>query len=82
MKTFLSITVRGKRGVLYEEKCESLSLTNDLGNLDILPDHTNFVSVVSGDIVAKDTQGRTWKQNCSKALVRVTSNVVDVLLFD
>lgn len=82
MKPLLQVAIRGKRGILFKGECESVTMENTIGVFDILPDHINYVSVIFGEIVAREQTKKIWRENCQKALVRVMGNAVDVLFFD
>lgn len=78
----LNLTVRGKAEVFFQKECLSVSMVNEVGQFDILPEHANFISIVNGVIKVNESSGKTWKKECIRGIVRVASNMVDVVILE
>ena len=81
-KQKLSITIRNKTKVLLQKECASISMINEIGPFDILPEHANFVAVVRGEILVRDMSGGVTKLNCVRGVTRVNTDVVDVVFLE
>lgn len=76
----LRVTVRDRAGALFEGEAEAVSSHNDKGPFDILPLHTNFISIIHKgvtlhlkDKVVKDLSFET-------GVLKVAENKVEVYL--
>lgn len=76
----LYVTVRDRAGALFEGEAEAVSSHNDKGPFDILPLHTNFISIIHKgvalhlkDKVVKDLSFET-------GVLKVAENKVEVYL--
>jgi len=81
-KQKLSVTIRNKTKVLFEKECASISMTNEIGPFDILPEHANFVAIIKGEILAREMSGEVTKLNCVRGVTRVSTDVVDVVFLE
>jgi len=82
MTESLNVTVRNKTNVFLKADCLSISMSNTVGPFDILPEHANFISLIAGEVVAREVSGKTWKKEGVRGVVRVVSNVVDVVILE
>ena len=78
----LTVIVRSKTKLLYEKPSQSVSLKNDLGPFDILPEHENFISSTAGDITIISTKGEKWNTTHQIGIVKVTTDKVEVVVLD
>lgn len=46
----LPLVVRDRTGVLFEGEVDAVSSVNDKGPFDVLPLHTNFISIITGAV--------------------------------
>ena len=44
----LPLVIRDRTGVLFEGEVDAVSSVNDKGPFDMLPLHTNFISIIKG----------------------------------
>jgi len=74
----LTVTIKSRKETLFEGKAFSITSQNERGFFDVLPFHTNFVTLVK-DFVVLD-KGLSSEKNIQvdKGIVTVTSNVVRV----
>ena len=74
----LTVTIKSKTESIFEGKAFSITSLNQRGFFDILPFHTNYVSLIK-DFVVLDKGLATEKNiQLDKGIVTVTSNVVRV----
>ena len=59
--------------VYYEGEAFSLSATNAQGPFDILPEHANFISLISKGVVAIDTPFGKRQYSLERGILRVRS---------
>ncbi len=63
--------------VILDEEVTAVSLKNEVGKFDILPQHTNFISPVQEDIIVWN--GRQRRQiNIDQGIVHVKNNKVRI----
>lgn len=78
----IKVTVRNKTAVHFDSDCLSISMLNGVGPFDILPEHANFISIVSGEIIINELSGKQWKHNCVRGVARAVNNVIDVVILE
>lgn len=78
----LSVSIKGKESTVFESKCLSVSMANRLGQFDILPEHANFVSTFSGNITVRKVSESAQEVFCSKGLVKVENNNVEIVILE
>ena len=73
----IHIVVHDRKGILYTGMALALSGTNQIGAFDVLPEHANFVSVVTDglQIHEKDAVKEVF---FDRGILRVHENVVEV----
>lgn len=49
----LDVLIRDRGGALYEGKVDSLSSFNDRGPFDVLPLHSNFISLIKKSVALR-----------------------------
>ena len=79
-RPIISVTVRGRTGIVWEGEVKALSSQNKVGKFDILPMHTNFVSTVSKKLRLHKVDGKIEEINVESGLVHVFQNKVIVFL--
>lgn len=78
----LKVVVRNKTKVFLQTDCSSVSMESEVGPFDVLPEHANMVAVIKGEVLARPMSGKEWKVVCTKGVVRVTGDVVDVVILE
>lgn len=79
-KTILYVKVRTPETVLFEGEAEAVSSINEKGVFDVLPLHTNFISVVKEYLIVHEKENKTKKIDIQNGVVRVTGNKVNIFL--
>lgn len=76
----LSIMIRDRSGVLYEGTIEAFSAYNDRGPFDVLPLHTNFISLIKQQIDLR-LQGSIFKNlPLETGVMKVKENKIEVYI--
>lgn len=79
-KKDLKIVVKSRKETLFEGDAYSLTSTNERGFFDVLPFHTNFVTLIK-DFVVVDKGLETEKNvKLEKGILTVIKNEVNVYL--
>lgn len=75
----VKVVVMARSGVVWSGEGTSCSMVNTLGPLDILAEHTQFVTPIKDKVTVRDGQVVVWEQDLSApALCRVKANVVEI----
>lgn len=80
MKSELKVTIYGPESVLYQGKINALSSLNDKGIFDILPTHTNFISVIKDKIILHENTGHKTEFKLKKGVLKIVGDQVSVFL--
>ena len=76
----LFLTVRNREQVLINEQVKSISSYNDKGLFDVLPEHTNFISLIHKFIAIRRSNGEAIQIRLENGIMRVFKEKVDVFL--
>ncbi len=76
-KTF-SVTVRDRNGIVFDGEVRALSAYNAKGLFDILPVHSNFISVLRQKLILHKVDGSKQEMNLESGVVRALLNKVVV----
>ncbi len=75
------LTIYTSEGVMFKDAVKIVSSANSVGKFDILPEHSNFISIVKDRITAVLSDGKTKQfPIIGNAIMRVLSNKVDVFI--
>lgn len=76
----VKVTVRTPEGVVFEDAVRALSATNESGLFDIIYEHTNFVTVLTGDVLLHLQDGSEKNFAVQTGVLRAFNSEVDVLI--
>jgi F0F1-type ATP synthase epsilon subunit len=74
----LEVYIRSRTKNYYKGSAQSLTTYNDKGELDILPMHTNFVSIIKKYIIVDKGLPTLKKFDLESAVLSVQDGKVDV----
>ena len=57
-------------------------MVNELGPFDVLPEHTNYIGIIGGEVVVREEDGKEKRLTCIRGVTRVTTNVVEVVFIE
>ena len=77
-KLFLNIKSRGK--VYYNDFCDIVSSTNEVGPFDILPFHTNFVCLIKDYTHVYVGDSKILDLKIASGILKVEDNRVSIYL--
>lgn len=76
----LYLKVRNREILIFDGPVKSVTSFNDKGVFDVLPQHTNFISLVGRFLSFRDFAGEKREIKLDSAIMRVYSNKIEVFL--
>lgn len=76
----LTVSIMNSEQVLYAGEVTAISSYNDLGLFDILPLHTNFITLIKDAVIIKELTGAKKEIKIAKGVLRAKANQVEVFL--
>ena len=77
---FFQLTVISPDKTIFEDRVKALSAWNEKGPFDILPMHTNFVSIIKGKLTIKTMDGKKNEIEIGNAILKAFENTVYVFV--
>jgi len=72
----IRVTVRNRTQILFDDYVKSLSSKNDTGVFDILPEHSNFISLISSPLILRKIDGHKQEITFNNGLIKVKDNAI------
>jgi len=72
----IHVTVRNRTKVLFNDEVKSVSSKNDTGIFDILPEHSNFISLISSPLIIRKLDGHKQEISFTNGLIKVKDNSI------
>ena len=79
-KNRLYVTVRSRKGLIYEGELSAISSFNQVGRFDVLPQHANFVSMITKSVILHKPDGKQEEINVDKGVIMVERNRVQLFI--
>ena len=76
----INITVISPEETLFKGQAKALTCHNLDGVLDILPSHSNFISLIDKYIIIHSLDGKEKKITIGKALIKALADEIIILL--
>ena len=76
----LRVTVRSRQGLVFDGRLFAVSSRNAKGVFDVLPMHTNFVSMITDKVVLRRPDGKKDELRVSSGVMVVENNQVKIFL--
>jgi F-type H+-transporting ATPase subunit epsilon len=80
MSDSLSITIINAEQTLYEGPARALSSTNEEGPFDVLPMHSNFISIIKDFLIIHHEKGDKKELKIEGGVLRAFENRIQVFL--
>lgn len=64
----------------FKGKAEAVSSQNRLGNFDILPEHTNFITLIFGNLTIHTPDKKKFTYQFERGVLEVSENRVNIFL--
>lgn len=72
----IRVTVRNRKKIIFDDYVTALTSRNDSGTFDVLPEHSNFISVLRDSITLHLVDGRKIKILLKNGLIKVKDNAI------
>lgn len=76
----LHLIIKNRETTLFDGSVFFVSSFNELGRFDVLPQHTNFISLIKEKISYQTLDGEEKSITLNNGIIRVESNSVEVYL--
>ena len=80
MQSEISVTIYTLESIVYQGKVKAVTSLNEKGKFDILPLHSNFISVVKDYLVLNERQGTKKEFKFKRGVLRVVDNNLSIFL--
>jgi len=70
----IKITVRNRTAILFDDFVKSVTSKNDTGEFDILPTHSNFITLITSPLVLRKVDGEKKEIKFSNGILKVKDN--------
>jgi F0F1-type ATP synthase epsilon subunit len=74
------LTVRQRTSLIFQGEVKAFSSCNSKGDFDIMPQHINFITIISKLYKIHNLDGSITEMNIDDGIVRVHMNKVNVYL--
>lgn len=80
-ETAIAVCVRNGDKILYNATAKVVSSVNEMGIFDILPLHSNFISIIKEEIIIHESSGGKKKIPITdRGVLSVRENKIDIFL--
>ncbi len=76
----LKVMVRSNDAVLFQGDAQSITTSNEYGDMDILPGHVEFISLIFDKLIIDTGKEKDEEITLQSGVVRVFKNQVDIFL--
>ncbi len=76
----LTVTIRDRKGVVWEGAAAAVTGRNVAGAFDVLPEHSNFISIISKKLVIKTADKKIREFNVESGILQVREDKVMIYL--
>lgn len=76
----LILAVRSREKTLFEGEVKAVTSYNDKGIFDILPYHTNFITLIKKSLIIHKIEGNSEELKVDSGVLKVSQNQVHVYL--
>jgi len=78
--TVLQVTIKNPQSFIFQGKAIAVSCINDTGPFDVLPLHSNFISLIKNYILLYESKTKIRKVQFEQGIIKVFENNVDIFL--
>ena len=72
----IHLTVRNRTKVLFDDDVKSVTSKNDTGIFDVLPEHSNFISLISSPLTIRKLDGGKQEITFANGIIKVKDSSV------
>jgi len=77
---FLTVTVKSPGKTVFSGPAQAVTSTNEKGTFDILPYHTNFISLIKDMVIIHQANQKELKIDLQTGIVKVFEDTVHILI--
>lgn len=72
----IHVIVRNRMKILFDDDVKSLTSKNDSGVFDILPEHSNFITLITSPLIMRKPDGQKQEITFTSGLLIVKDDAV------
>jgi F0F1-type ATP synthase epsilon subunit len=72
----IHLTIRNRIRVLFDDDVKAVTSKNDTGIFDVLPEHSNFISLITSPLIIRKLDGQKQEITFNNGLIKVKENTV------
>ena len=72
----IRVTIQNRNKVLFDDYVKSVSSKNDTGVFDVLPEHSNFISLITSPLTLRTIDGHKQEITFDNGIIKVKDNAV------
>ena len=79
-KDEIQVSIFDLESIVYQGKIKALTSINEKGKFDILPMHSNFISIVKDYIILHERQGSQKEFKLRRGVLRLVNNQISIFI--
>jgi F0F1-type ATP synthase epsilon subunit len=72
----IHVRVRNRTQLLFDDDVTAVTSKNDTGIFDVLPEHANFISLITSPLVLRKLDGQNQEIPFTNGIIKVKDNAV------
>ena len=76
----LTVIIKNREKILYEDKAKAITSVDEKGVFDILPQHSNFISIIKQHVIVHKLDKKEQEFKCREGVLRVEGNIVKIYI--
>ncbi|MBI4079117.1 MAG: hypothetical protein HY429_02355 [Candidatus Levybacteria bacterium] len=76
----LIVNIKSPEEIFFQGEADAISSVNEAGNFDVLPLHTNFISLIQKTLVIYQQGQKLKEMQIEAGIIKVTNNNVNIFL--
>ena len=72
----IHVRVRNRIKLLFDDDVTAVTSKNDTGIFDVLPEHANFISLISSPLILRKLDGQKQEIPFTNGIIKVKDNAV------
>jgi len=72
----IHFTLRNRNQIVFNDYVKAITSKNDTGIFDILPEHSNFISLISAPLTIHKLDGQKQEITFKSGLIKVKDNAI------
>jgi F0F1-type ATP synthase epsilon subunit len=72
----IKVTVRNRMAIIFDDYVKAITSKNDTGAFDVLPTHSNFISLITSPLILRKLDGQNQEIKFTTGLLKVKDNAI------